>query len=237
MLTRRFLLSLMLVLVCNQWVAAQTTAVPSLVYYEGTVTDSEGKPIPSGTKTLYFTIYDKPTYGNTIWGPQKLTKVPIVDGFFSVVLSIDSDGSSITEAFDSRERYMGIRVGSQPEISPRRRISSIPYALQSQNSVHAVQSDNSTHAVQSDNSAHAVQSDNSKLFNGLTTSSFAKACEGGCGKVEKFPGDGFWGTWYAYQECPARHYVCAISVRIEGSLGSGDDTGMNGLRFKCCPLD
>ena len=33
--------------------------------------------------------------------------------------------------------------------------------------------------------------------------------------------------------CPEKYYVDAFQARIEGKQGSGDDTALNGLRFRC----
>lgn len=49
------------------------------------------------------------------------------------------------------------------------------------------------------------------------------------------PGAGPWGAWNDAR-CPANEYVCAIGQKVEGKQGKGDDTAMNGVRFRCCPL-
>ena len=50
------------------------------------------------------------------------------------------------------------------------------------------------------------------------------------------PGDGYWGTWWGWTDCPQYTYVCGARVRIEGDQGGGDDTAMNGIQLKCCSL-
>ena len=45
---------------------------------------------------------------------------------------------------------------------------------------------------------------------------------------------GNWGSWKEWQYCPQKTYVCGARVRFENSVGSGDDTAMNGIEFACC---
>jgi hypothetical protein len=54
--------------------------------------------------------------------------------------------------------------------------------------------------------------------------------------AELTPGDGFWGDWWGWHECPIGSYVAAINVRIEWDQGGGDDTAMNGIRVRCRSL-
>jgi len=48
------------------------------------------------------------------------------------------------------------------------------------------------------------------------------------------PGGQGWGSWLGWSSCPAQSAVCGLSIRFEGSQGSGDDTAMNGLELLCC---
>jgi len=47
---------------------------------------------------------------------------------------------------------------------------------------------------------------------------------------------GYWGSWRGWASCPSKHYVCGLQARVEKKQGKGDDTAMNGLQMKCCPL-
>ena len=47
------------------------------------------------------------------------------------------------------------------------------------------------------------------------------------------PYSGAWGVWGSMQYCPAGSYAAGYSERIEGSQGSGDDTGLNAIAIEC----
>ena len=45
------------------------------------------------------------------------------------------------------------------------------------------------------------------------------------------------GSWGEWASCPDREYVCAIQQKVEGYQGGErDDTAVNGVRIRCCPL-
>ena len=119
-------------------------SVPPLINYQGRLTDANGVGL-TGTKRLEFNVYDAATYGNIVWGIRIIDDVPLVDGHFNVILSTDNQGRSIADAFNSKNRYIAIKVGephtdlsSVPEISPRQQILSAPYAVQAERAVHGV---------------------------------------------------------------------------------------------------
>jgi hypothetical protein len=130
---QRFLLQLMLFSGSIAFVSLTHAAgVPPLINYQGTLTDAYGVPIPDSTKPMEFNIYDAPSGGNLIWGPQLFATVPIINGRFNVILgTTDSLGRSIANAFNADNRYLGIRAGSLTEIAPRQQILSTAYAIQS----------------------------------------------------------------------------------------------------------
>jgi len=66
-----------------------------------------------------------------IKGPQIFNNVPLVDGYFNVILgTTDITGRSIGDIFYSNNRYLGIKYDSK-EILPLQQILSVPYAIKS----------------------------------------------------------------------------------------------------------
>lgn len=71
---------------------------------------------------MTFTVYDASTAGAVKW-TQVLTPVTIINGYFSVEL-----GPVAPSVFDGN-RWVGFKIGSGTEITPRTAVSSVPFAL------------------------------------------------------------------------------------------------------------
>ena len=107
--------------------AAITAAVPQMINYQGRLTDPSGVPLDT-TVSITFTIYDDSAAGSVIW-TETQSSVTTTDGLFSVLLgSVNPISDTV---FSDTVRYLGIKVGSDLELSPRRRIASVAYAHRS----------------------------------------------------------------------------------------------------------
>jgi hypothetical protein len=107
------------------------TDIPHLINYQGMLTDNAGNPITE-PRDLTFTIYDAPTSGTALW-TETHTAVSIVDGLFNVILG--GDTTPIPDSvFDSPERYLGIKVETDPELVPRIQLTSVGYAYRAMTS-------------------------------------------------------------------------------------------------------
>ena len=120
-------------------------SVPQLINYQGMLTDATGQPLATQEYNISFNIYITSTGGTAVWGPQIFdgsagtghgAKVPVVQGHFNVILGqVDTNNRSISEAFVSEETYLEITVNGGSPITPRQRILSAPYAINSGNGV------------------------------------------------------------------------------------------------------
>ncbi|MDO8588663.1 MAG: hypothetical protein Q7T82_16670 [Armatimonadota bacterium] len=104
-------------------------AVPPIINYQGKLMQPSGAPVPDGAYTVQFAIYDAPTVGNPpvlpLWSETN-NAVQVKGGLFSVLLgSVNNLPANI---FDSPNRFFGVKVGSDPEMTPRQQIASVPYA-------------------------------------------------------------------------------------------------------------
>lgn len=107
------------ILVSSSW-----AQVPQLVSYQGLLTDSAGTPV-NGPVSMVFSIYADSSGGNAIWS-ESHSSVFLLEGRFNVLLGgINSLDDSV---FNESNRYLGISVNGEPEMQPRTRISSAPYA-------------------------------------------------------------------------------------------------------------
>ncbi|MBK6765611.1 MAG: hypothetical protein IPG71_04555 [bacterium] len=98
-------------------------AAPNQMNYQGFLTDSNGIPLDT-TIEMAFSIYDGPDPVATGLWTQLSSLVTIHDGLFNVLfLNIDET------VFSSDERWLGITIGGDSEMTPRMPLPSVPYAF------------------------------------------------------------------------------------------------------------
>ena len=105
--------------------ASAKQAVPPTITNQGRLFDAVSNPV-TGTLNVVFAIYDSPTATAPIWSEQH--SIAFDEGFYSVTLGemVPLDTATV---FDGTVRYFGITVGTDPELSPRAPIQSVPYAF------------------------------------------------------------------------------------------------------------
>jgi len=98
--------------------------VPQMINYQGKLTKSSGVLLDT-TISMVFSIYAD-TDGTTLLWTETQLAVKVDKGIFNVLLgSLDSIPDSV---FDGNIRYLGVKVGADPEIIPRKPMVSVPYA-------------------------------------------------------------------------------------------------------------
>ncbi len=101
--------------------------VPQLINYQGKLVDAGGDPLV-GTYSILFTIYDSESGGTSLWS-ETHSSVNVTDGVFQVLLgSYETFDNLFTQ---SGERFLGVKVGSFNEMTPRFRLTSVAYSLRS----------------------------------------------------------------------------------------------------------
>ncbi len=160
---KALILAMAMVMLAGFTAYTQTTSVPPLISYQGMLTDADGKPM-TGTKKLTFNIYDSATGTTVVWVPQVFDSVPLIGGRFSVILGTTTDtaGRSITGAFSSGTRYLGITVDTSAEIAPRQQILSTPFAMQSAKADYATKAGSATNADYATKAGNATNADYAK---------------------------------------------------------------------------
>lgn len=105
-------------------IAGASPAVPQMINYQGRLTDASGNPL-NGTYSITFKLYSVGTGGSAIW-TETHSNVNVSNGLFNVLLGSTTplDASKFTGT-----TYLGVTVGSDPEMTPRQRLVSVPYAL------------------------------------------------------------------------------------------------------------
>ncbi len=98
--------------------------VPHMINYQGKLTSASGGCV-NDTVRMTFTIYDD-SLGTTDEWTETHLEVVVTDGIFNVLLgSVDSIPAAV---FDGSVKYLGVQVGSDPEMTPLKPMVSVPYA-------------------------------------------------------------------------------------------------------------
>ncbi len=113
--------------------------VPDVINYQGRLTDSLGNPVANGQYDITFKIWNVPEgeFSLPVWigAPQT---IQVTDGLFNCLV-----GPIPPLVFTSGEdRYLGITVESENELTPRVQLISVPY------SYHALRADTAEWALE-----------------------------------------------------------------------------------------
>ena len=111
--------------VCLMLSALATAKLPTVMSYQGRLTDATGNPVPDAGYNVRFRIYDANIGGTLIW--EESQAVTTVDGLFDVTLGTSNPLD--TSIFQEAERWLGIRVNSDPEMIPRVQLTTTPFAF------------------------------------------------------------------------------------------------------------
>ena len=93
--------------------------IPTKISYQGYLEDSTG-PLNQTDVSMTFSLYATAVGGSPLW--SEIQSVNVNDGLFNVLLGSGSPMDS--NDFDS-DRYLGISVNSDPEMSPRQQLVSV----------------------------------------------------------------------------------------------------------------
>ncbi len=91
--------------------------------------DASGKLVNSSGMPIKFAIYAAATGGAVLWSETQTATVE--NGLYSVQLG--SQNALNSSIFDGATKYLGISAGSDPEMSPRVVLVTVPYAYRAEN--------------------------------------------------------------------------------------------------------
>jgi hypothetical protein len=124
---------------------AAFSATPQTINYQGVLKAADGTPV-TGTVQMQFALYTSPTDTPPLWSEVQ-SGVTVTAGRYSVVLG---SVTPINLPFD-QQYYLGVTVGTDPEMTPRLLLSTTPYAFR------AIQADSISSSVTL-NSANTIVS-------------------------------------------------------------------------------
>jgi hypothetical protein len=102
--------------------------IPKLINYQGMLTGSDGKtPVPDENYNLTFKIYGSLAGTDSLWREYH-PNVPVTNGLFNIILG---SITTLNLAFDT-DYWLGVKVGTDSELSPRIRLTSVAYAYRAQ---------------------------------------------------------------------------------------------------------
>jgi hypothetical protein len=113
------------------------SGVPQLINYQGKLTNAGGSQVPDGSYDVEFKIYDVATGGTALWSEtwnSGTSQVTTKGGVFNALLG-KYNPIPVTFFADHSVTYLGITVGSDSEMTPRQRITSVGYAFEAANGV------------------------------------------------------------------------------------------------------
>jgi hypothetical protein len=98
--------------------------IPKMINYQGMLTGTDGTtPVTNGNYPILFSIYNTSSEGSSLW--SHTYNVSVTNGLFNVILG--DSGAPINLPFDTTY-WLGIKVGDDPELSPRIKLTSVGYA-------------------------------------------------------------------------------------------------------------
>ena len=122
---RRILLLTLLLVSPLVLVNVALATVPVMFSLQGQLTNLAGTPI-AGTQTVEFRIWGD-SIGGLLYYTESKSVTTNANGQFSTV--IGSSGSLDMNVFDDESLFLVITVGADPEMTPRSRLVSVPWAI------------------------------------------------------------------------------------------------------------
>ena len=109
---------------------------PNEIRYNGKL--KEYGEVTNGTKTMKFKIYDQLTGGTAKWESNE-TQIQVTNGIFSYTFSPDETSVD----WSKKDFYLEIVIEGKV-LSPREKLTSVPYSLHSTSATHSINADNIT---------------------------------------------------------------------------------------------
>ncbi len=117
-----------------------TSGINRQISYQGKLLNGVGTAVLDGTYQMKFSLYSASSGGTVLWTASGTTALPtaipvaVQDGLFSLLLG-DSSASGFwqntldTVNWNTDALYLGVTIGSDSEMAPRKRLSAVPQAF------------------------------------------------------------------------------------------------------------
>jgi hypothetical protein len=112
-------------------------AINPQINFQGKLTNPDGTNVTDGTYSITFSIYTVSTGGTAVW-TETQSSVAVSSGIFQVSLgSVTALPGSVN--FATSALYLGVKVGSDAEMTPRIQFTAAPYAFNASTADNATQ--------------------------------------------------------------------------------------------------
>jgi len=110
--------------------------VPQFMSYQGVLRDASGNPVPDGSYSVEFNLYDVETGGASLWTEtHSITATSgIVEAHLGSLVSFEGI------PFDM-PYWLGISVGGEAELAPRTALATVPYASYADTAAECIEGD------------------------------------------------------------------------------------------------
>ncbi len=99
------------------------------INYQGKLTNATNVPVNNGTYDAVFKLYNTSTAGTLLWtGTHTAANgnpITTTNGIFSTLLG-SGTGNALNIDFSMDTYYLGVTIGADAEMTPRKRIGSVP---------------------------------------------------------------------------------------------------------------
>ena len=151
-MSHRIFSAILLAVVFSVAASSIQADVPRLISYQGKVTDNAGVPI-AGPVNLTVRLSTAPVLGILLF-TESHDSVPLSGGVFSISIGANTAGGVPDAALDSAEIWLSVSVNGAPELTPRVRLVSVPYAVKSKVAQSLVQPGSFTAVATTNASGH-----------------------------------------------------------------------------------
>ena len=103
--------------------------VPQQVNYQGQLTDDVGNPLDSNY-VMVFSIYDVPNGGTALWWEEQT--ITVDNGMYDVHIGQDPTSNSFPTDLFEGQRWLGVTVGADAEMTPRQLLTAVPFAFKAE---------------------------------------------------------------------------------------------------------
>lgn len=114
------------------------------INYQGRLANSNGSIVADGTYSVKFSLYTASSGGTPIWtasgttGSPTALSVSVVSGLFTVMLGDTTVGGGSQNPLTSLDwnvdnLYLGVTIGADAEMTPRKHLGAVPQAFQAKN--------------------------------------------------------------------------------------------------------